>query len=73
MGMGLLPRDILLPVLEILQDDRLSLYRCSLVNRSFNQVATKILHSQVIVSPQYPPDDSLYFRDFHGISVSDTL
>ncbi|KZP09857.1 hypothetical protein FIBSPDRAFT_873224 [Athelia psychrophila] len=51
MGIGLLSADVLLPILEILQGDRRTVYNCALVNHAFNVPASKILYSRVTVSP----------------------
>ena len=66
MGIGLLSVDVLLPILEILQGGQQDLYRCSLVNRAFNAVASKILYSRVVIAP--PSRSSLDLRD-DGLSV----
>ena len=60
--------DILLPVFEILQREYDDLYRCSLVNRDFNEIATKFLYSEVVLSPLFRP--VLDLKDQNGPSVS---
>src|ERR1700691_645210 len=60
--------DTLLPVLELLERDYGDLYRCSLVNRDFNEMASKVLYSRVVLSPPFRPSLDLKNRD--GLSVS---
>ncbi|KIM89935.1 hypothetical protein PILCRDRAFT_812719 [Piloderma croceum F 1598] len=45
--------DVLLQVLEMFRDDYGNLYRCSLVNREYNEIASKILYSRVVLSPPF--------------------
>lgn len=59
---GSLIYDVLLLVLETLHDYS-HLYRCSLVNRLFNQIASKVLYSQVVLSPPFRPVLDLKDRD----------
>lgn len=77
MGIGLLSADVLLPILEILQGDRRTVYNCSLVNHAFNVPASKILYSRVAVSPLARlgidlKDEGLSVRALYIISVDDT-
>ena len=60
--------DTLLPVLEILDHDYSDLYHCSLVNRDFNEMASKVLYSRVVLSPPFQP--ILNLKDKDGLSVS---
>jgi hypothetical protein len=60
--------DILLPVLEIFEDDYCTLYLCSLVNREFNEIATKLLYSRVVLAPPFRP--GLNLKDPDGLLVS---
>ena len=65
---GPVPSDILLPVLEIFEGDYCTLYLCSLVNREFNEIATKLLYSRVVLAPPFRP--GLNLKDPDGLSVS---
>lgn len=61
--------DLLLHIFEVLYSDYESLYRCSLVNWEFNQVASKLLYAQV----QYSPSDqgpTLNLKDRGTLPVS---
>jgi len=60
--------DVLLPVLEIFQDHYGNLYRCSLVNRKFNEIASKLLYSRIVLSPPFTRGINLNDQD--GLSVS---
>jgi hypothetical protein len=66
---GQLNYDVLLHVLEMFQDDYGNLYRCSLVNREYNEIASKILYSRVVLSPP-PFTHGLKLKDQDGLSVS---
>ncbi|KNZ77318.1 hypothetical protein J132_05746 [Termitomyces sp. J132] len=45
--------DIHVQVLAFLHDDRISLYNCALVDRNFNNAASKVLYRRVCYSPEY--------------------
>jgi hypothetical protein len=68
-----LVHDILLPVLEILQYNYGDLYRCALVNRDFNAIASKVLYSRVVLSPPFRPVLNLKDRDGLLVSMSNIL
>lgn len=76
-GIGLLSVDVLLPILEILQEDRHTVYNCSLVNHSFNVIASKILYSMVTISPPFRigldlKDEGLSVRTLRRVYICDT-
>ncbi|KAF8797660.1 hypothetical protein BYT27DRAFT_7124904 [Phlegmacium glaucopus] len=48
-----LPYDLIARVIEICRDDYSLLHQCSLVNWDFNQAATRILYSRVVLSPPF--------------------
>ncbi|KAF8064214.1 hypothetical protein FPV67DRAFT_1654305 [Lyophyllum atratum] len=50
---GRLPYDILVQVVEVISDDYLSLYSCSLVNWDFNLATSRILYARIEYSPSY--------------------
>jgi hypothetical protein len=61
--------DVLLQVLETFQDDYGNLYRCSLVNREYNEIASRILYSRVVLSPPFNRG-RVNLKDQDGLSVS---
>ncbi|KAF9444948.1 hypothetical protein P691DRAFT_735742 [Macrolepiota fuliginosa MF-IS2] len=48
-----LPTDILLLIFQKVQNDYNCLYSCALVNRAFNQAASKFLYRRVVLSPRF--------------------
>lgn len=64
---------VLVTILEIFRGDYRTLYRCSLVNRQFNGIASSVLYSNVIVplSPFFPSD--VIPQDQDGLSVSSSI
>lgn len=65
--------DILLRIFKLFRfaGDLKSLSSCSRVCREFNTVASKVMYSEVILSP--PPRNTLNLRDQDGLSVSSGL
>lgn len=51
--------DLLRLALDILRDDTATLYRCTFVNWEVNRTASRILYSQVELSPEFKPVTSL--------------
>ncbi|KAI0742435.1 hypothetical protein C8Q80DRAFT_1188375 [Daedaleopsis nitida] len=47
--------DLLMHILDFLRDDYLSLYRCSLVDRTFRDSASTYLYRSVTYSPEFSP------------------
>ena len=60
--------DLISCVMEFCRDDSSLLYQCSRVNWGFNQAATRILYSRVILSPPFRP--VLDLSDTSSIPVS---
>ena len=60
--------DLIAHVIEICCDDYHLLFQSSLVNWEFNRVASRILYSRIVVSPQFTP--ILNLRDTNSIPVS---
>jgi hypothetical protein len=62
--------DILPCIFEVLRDNYDALYKCSLVCKEFNSIASRLLYRHVVFSPPFQPYLNLRDRGTPTVSVS---
>ncbi|KAJ7079604.1 hypothetical protein B0H15DRAFT_858415 [Mycena belliarum] len=70
---GSLPYDLLFMLLNFLIDDKLSLYRATLINWEFNRAASRVLYSHIILSPAFEPNGNMEDPEFGTLLTSASL